>query len=57
MLRTFNCGFGMAVLVAAEHEHEAFAALALAELSPTLIGRLVARENLSLSCSTDAFSL
>ena len=48
MLRTFNCGFGMAVFVAAEHELEARGALALAGLSPTLIGRLVARENLSV---------
>ncbi len=44
MLRTFNCGFGMAVFVAAAHEDEAAKALAEAGLSPTLIGRLVPRE-------------
>ncbi len=41
MLRTFNCGFGMAVFVSKELENEARAALAQAGLSPTLIGRLV----------------
>ena len=41
MLRTFNCGFGMAVLVSADHEHEARIALDEAGLSPVLIGRLV----------------
>ncbi|MBV8105899.1 MAG: phosphoribosylformylglycinamidine cyclo-ligase [Hyphomicrobiales bacterium] len=46
MLRTFNCGFGMAVFVAAQREDEVRAALMYAGLSPTLIGRLVARENL-----------
>jgi len=40
MLRTFNCGFGMAVFVSAEREHEAAAALEQAGLSPALIGRL-----------------
>jgi phosphoribosylformylglycinamidine cyclo-ligase len=45
MLRTFNCGFGMAVFVAAQREDEVRAALVHAGLSPTLIGRLVAREN------------
>ncbi len=48
MLRTYNCGFGMAVFVDAQHENEVRAALTLAGLSPTLIGRLVARENLSV---------
>jgi phosphoribosylformylglycinamidine cyclo-ligase len=43
MLRTFNCGFGMAAFVSAEHEDEARRALALAGLSPVLIGRLVPR--------------
>jgi phosphoribosylformylglycinamidine cyclo-ligase len=43
MLRTFNCGFGMAVFVAAELEAETHAALALAGLAPTKIGRLVTR--------------
>lgn len=46
MLRTFNCGFGMAVFVAAEREGEVRAALALAGLSPALIGRLVPRDSL-----------
>ncbi len=40
MLRTFNCGFGMAAFVAAEREDEAKAALAAAGLQPALIGRL-----------------
>lgn len=40
MLRTFNCGFGMAVFVSREREDEAHAGLADAGLSPTLIGRL-----------------
>ena len=42
MLRTFNCGFGMAVFVAAEREGEARAALERAGLAPVLIGRLEA---------------
>jgi phosphoribosylformylglycinamidine cyclo-ligase len=46
MLRTFNCGFGMAVFVAAEREEETRRALERAGLSPALIGRLVRRENL-----------
>jgi phosphoribosylformylglycinamidine cyclo-ligase len=41
MLRTFNCGLGMAVFVAAEREGEAREALAGAGLSPVLIGELV----------------
>jgi phosphoribosylformylglycinamidine cyclo-ligase len=41
MLRTFNCGFGMAAFVSADHEREAREALADAGLSPVLIGRLV----------------
>jgi phosphoribosylformylglycinamidine cyclo-ligase len=40
MLRTFNCGFGMAAFVAAEQEEEAKAALHGAGLRPILIGRL-----------------
>jgi phosphoribosylformylglycinamidine cyclo-ligase len=41
MLRTFNCGFGMAAFVSADHEEEAHEALAGAGLSPVLIGELV----------------
>jgi phosphoribosylformylglycinamidine cyclo-ligase len=41
MLRTFNCGFGMAVFVSREREAETRQALALAGLAPALIGRLV----------------
>ena len=40
MLRTFNCGFGMAAFVAAEREDEARRALEAAGLEPVLIGRL-----------------
>ena len=40
MLRTFNCGFGMAVFVASEREEEARKALERAGLGPVLIGRL-----------------
>ena len=40
MLRTFNCGFGMAVFVASEREEEARTALGRARLAPVLIGRL-----------------
>jgi phosphoribosylformylglycinamidine cyclo-ligase len=40
MLRTFNCGFGMAAFVAAEHEDAARRALVAAGLKPVLIGRL-----------------
>jgi phosphoribosylformylglycinamidine cyclo-ligase len=41
MLRTFNCGFGMAAFVSAGLQEEARAALAGAGLSPVLIGELV----------------
>ena len=41
MLRTFNCGFGMAAFVSAERQGEAREALAGAGLSPILIGELV----------------
>ena len=41
MLRTFNCGFGMAAFVSAGGEAEARAALADVGLSPVLIGELV----------------
>ncbi len=41
MLRTFNCGFGMAAFVAADREAEAREALAGAGMSPVLIGELV----------------
>jgi phosphoribosylformylglycinamidine cyclo-ligase len=41
MLRTFNCGIGMAVFVSVDHEQEAREALENAGLSPILIGRLV----------------
>jgi len=40
MLRTFNCGFGMAAFVSAESGGEARDALAEAGLSPVLIGEL-----------------
>ncbi len=40
MLRTFNCGFGMAVFVAAARESETREALERAGLRPVLIGRL-----------------
>ena len=42
MLRTFNCGFGMAVFVSAEREGEAREALERARLNPVRIGRLEA---------------
>jgi len=42
MLRTFNCGFGMAAFVGAEQGDEAREALAAAGLAPVLIGELVA---------------
>ena len=41
MLRTFNCGFGMAAFVSADSEGEAREALAGAGLEPVLIGELV----------------
>jgi len=41
MLRTFNCGFGMAAFVSANHNEEAHEALAATGLSPVLIGELV----------------
>ncbi|HSU99509.1 MAG TPA: phosphoribosylformylglycinamidine cyclo-ligase [Roseiarcus sp.] len=41
MLRTFNCGFGIAAFVSADCEEEARAALAAAGLAPVLIGELV----------------
>jgi phosphoribosylformylglycinamidine cyclo-ligase len=44
MLRTFNCGFGMAAFVSADCEADAREALAGAGLSPTLIGELVAAD-------------
>jgi phosphoribosylformylglycinamidine cyclo-ligase len=48
MLRTFNCGFGMAAFVSAESEGEARDALAQAGLSPVLIGELVSAEGRGL---------
>jgi phosphoribosylformylglycinamidine cyclo-ligase len=44
MLRTFNCGFGMAAFVSADGEGEAREALACAGLTPVLIGELVLAE-------------
>jgi len=44
MLRTFNCGFGMAAFVSAASGDEARDALAEAGLSPVLIGELVPAE-------------
>jgi phosphoribosylformylglycinamidine cyclo-ligase len=41
MLRTFNCGFGMAAFVSADRDEEAREALAGAGLAPVLIGELV----------------
>jgi phosphoribosylformylglycinamidine cyclo-ligase len=41
MLRTFNCGFGMAAFVSADSEVEAREALAAADLAPVLIGEIV----------------
>jgi len=49
MLRTFNCGFGMAVFVSAEQEEDARQALALEGLTPTLIGRLAPRSGQSVT--------
>ncbi len=44
MLRTFNCGYGMAAFVSAESATEAREALAAADLEPVLIGELVPAE-------------
>ena len=44
MLRTFNCGFGMAAFVSADCGDEAREALPAAGLSPVLIGELVPAE-------------
>jgi phosphoribosylformylglycinamidine cyclo-ligase len=44
MLRTFNCGFGMAAFVSAALEGEAREALAGAGLAPVPIGELIAAE-------------
>jgi phosphoribosylformylglycinamidine cyclo-ligase len=41
MLRTFNCGFGMAAFVSADDEEDAREALTGAGLSPILIGKLI----------------
>ena len=41
MLRTFNCGIGMAAFVAAEHVAEATQALAANGLAPVRIGELI----------------
>ena len=45
MLRTFNCGFGMAAFVSADREAEARDALAGVGLSPVLIGELVSTQD------------
>ena len=44
MLRTFNCGYGMAAFVSAESATETREALAAADLEPVLIGELVPAE-------------
>jgi phosphoribosylformylglycinamidine cyclo-ligase len=49
MLRTFNCGFGMAAFVSANREGEAREALTSAGLSPILIGELVPAEGQRLA--------
>ena len=49
MLRTFNCGFGMAAFVSADREGEAREALTSAGLSPVLIGELVPAEGQRLA--------
>ena len=41
MLRTFNCGFGMAAFVSADLEEETREALSGAGLAPVLIGELL----------------
>ena len=48
MLRTFNCGFGMAAFVSADREAEVRDALAGAGLAPVLIGELVRAEDQGL---------
>jgi phosphoribosylformylglycinamidine cyclo-ligase len=45
MLRTFNCGFGMAAFVSGDCEEDAREALAGAGLAPVLIGELVAAQD------------
>jgi phosphoribosylformylglycinamidine cyclo-ligase len=49
MLRTFNCGFGMAAFVSTDGEAEARDALVGAGLAPVLIGELVPAEGHTLS--------
>jgi phosphoribosylformylglycinamidine cyclo-ligase len=49
MLRTFNCGFGIAAFVSADREGEAREALTSAGLSPILIGELVPAEGQRLT--------
>jgi phosphoribosylformylglycinamidine cyclo-ligase len=49
MLRTFNCGFGMAVFVSVDSAEEAREALSGAGLSPVLIGELVPAEGQRLT--------
>jgi phosphoribosylformylglycinamidine cyclo-ligase len=49
MLRTFNCGFGMAAFVSASGEEEAREALTNAGLPPILIGKLVPAEGRRLA--------
>jgi phosphoribosylformylglycinamidine cyclo-ligase len=49
MLRTFNCGFGMAAFISADREGEAREALTSAGLSPVLIGELVPAEGQRLA--------
>jgi phosphoribosylformylglycinamidine cyclo-ligase len=44
MLRTFNCGFGLAAFVSADREKEVRESLATSGLSPVLIGELVPTE-------------
>jgi len=48
MLRTFNCGFGMAACIAADCEQEVRDALITVGISPVLIGRLIARTGPSI---------
>jgi phosphoribosylformylglycinamidine cyclo-ligase len=48
MLRTFNCGFGMAAFVCADRDAEAREALADAGLAPILIGELVPADGRTL---------